>query len=144
MTTQQTATRRARPTSVRGFSLLEVMVSSTLFLLAVAGTLSAFSTIAHHRAHQRHMVQALHIAETHVEEGLVRLSTDPVLAPGTTTTGVAHYTKDGNRIGVANFFRVDVESTAHGFVNDVIILEITVRWTENGRPHALTLRTERA
>jgi len=135
---------RRRRRQVQGFSLLEVMISASLFLLAVAGTLSAFSTIANHRVHQKHMVQALHIAETHVEESLVRLSSDAVLQPGTVTTGLAHYNKDGSRTGAASFFRVDMSSAAHAAVSDVVVVQITVVWQENGVTHSFQLRTERA
>ncbi len=140
----EAVTSRPKRRHAKGFSLIEVMISSTLFLVAVAGTLSSYNTLSNQRAHQRHMVHALLIAEAHIEESLIHLKTDPMLAPGTTTPSIAFYDGKGKRTPVSSFFEVDISSEDHAVVSEVIVVTIKVRWTERGVAREFSLKTERA
>lgn len=67
---------------LRGFNLIEVMVSGVILLLGLAGILVGISTSRVQYSHQRHMTQALQIAESVIEELLVRSKESPDLAAG--------------------------------------------------------------
>jgi prepilin-type N-terminal cleavage/methylation domain-containing protein len=58
--------------TTRGFSLIEVMVASALFLLSVVGVISTANTANGIFAHQRILTQALSVGEFALEELLLR------------------------------------------------------------------------
>lgn len=85
MTNQRTPAscqRRNRPDAARGFSLIEVMISASLLLVGLAGSLAAISTYQKNVAHQRHLTQGIHIAETAMEQMLLVYPSDPLLTDG--------------------------------------------------------------
>jgi hypothetical protein len=57
-----------------GFSLIEVMVSSALFLASVTGVVSAVSSASTVYEHQRRLTQAVSVGEYKMEELLLRYS----------------------------------------------------------------------
>ena len=71
---------RARDRAPRAFSLVEVMVASTLFLVTVVGVVSATSTANAAYEHQRRLTQAVAVGEYSLEELLLRYTTSPDLA----------------------------------------------------------------
>jgi prepilin-type N-terminal cleavage/methylation domain-containing protein len=73
-----------RHRGARAFSLVEVMAASAIFAVGLAAIFSAFGTSAQQFEHQRHTTYALHLAEAKMEELLLRVSSDPELAAGTT------------------------------------------------------------
>ena len=64
--------KRPPPTAVRAFSLLEVLVAGALFLVSVAGVLSATATATATFEHQRKLTQAMSVGEFVLEELLLR------------------------------------------------------------------------
>jgi prepilin-type N-terminal cleavage/methylation domain-containing protein len=69
---------------IRGFSLIEVMTASTLFLITVVGVLSATRTAASAYEHERRLTQAVAVGEFALEELLLRYTTSSELATNTT------------------------------------------------------------
>ena len=67
--------------TVRGFSLLEVMVSASLFLVTVSGVVTSTNMLSNMQVHARQMTRAIHLAEFTMEELLLRFNTDPDLDP---------------------------------------------------------------
>jgi Tfp pilus assembly protein PilV len=63
----------------RGFSMLEVMIAGTIFLLALAGVVSGYRTANGIYEHQRRTTVAISIAEFEMEELLLRYSSDASL-----------------------------------------------------------------
>jgi Tfp pilus assembly protein PilV len=63
-----------------GFSLIEVMVSSALFLASVGGVVSAISSASSVYEHQRRLTQAVSVGEYKMEELLLRYSSHADLA----------------------------------------------------------------
>lgn len=75
--------------SRRGFSLLEVLVAGTLFLVSVSGVLSAASTATTTFEHQRKLTQAMSVGEFVLEELLLRYtSSDELRLNGSRAGGV--------------------------------------------------------
>lgn len=70
----------------RAFSLIEVMVASVLFLVTLAGVISAFHTATRLFAHYEAETSALTIGESVMEDLLLRGRGDPLLVDGSTTT----------------------------------------------------------
>lgn len=73
-----------------GFSLIEVMVSSALFLASAAGVVGAISSASGVYEHQRRLTQAVSIGEYKMEELLLRYSShvDLTITGTTDTAGV--------------------------------------------------------
>lgn len=70
----------------RGFSLIEVMVASVLFLVTLAGVISSFHAATRLFAHYEAETSALAIGESVMEDLLLRGRGDPLLVDGSTTT----------------------------------------------------------
>jgi hypothetical protein len=68
-----------------GFSLVEVMVSSALFLASVSGVVGAISSASSLYEHQRRLTQAVSIGEYKIEELLLRYSSHADLTITSTT-----------------------------------------------------------
>jgi len=69
----------------RAFSLIEVMVSATLFLTSAAGVVSAVSSASRVYEHQRRLTQAVAVGEFKMEELLLRYTSHDDI----TLTGLA-------------------------------------------------------
>lgn len=69
----------------RAFSLVEVMVSSALFLASAAGVVGAISTASGVYEHQRRLTQAVSVGEYKMEELLLRYSSHADLTITSTT-----------------------------------------------------------
>lgn len=67
--------------TTRAFSLVEVMVSATLFLASAAGVVSAVSTASGLYEHQRRLTQAASIGEFKMEELLLRYTSHVDISP---------------------------------------------------------------
>lgn len=122
---------RSKKRGQRGFSLLEVMVASAFFVTAMAGFSSVLSTMSDLHAHQRHSGYALQLADSKLEDLLLRYRGDPEIRAGATHTQIV----DGYTL----------RWTTHGntpFVG-VRTLEVSVSWPERTRTGSLTLKTVR-
>lgn len=132
-----------RPSTWGGFSMMEVMLSSSMMLVGIAGMYSAYATLTDHYAHQRYITGGLHIAEAELEALLIRFRDDPVLSSGV-HPGVAGYTQGGIRTMVNAFYTVDIKVSAHPVVVGYRRVTVVVRWPERSRIASVQLSTVRS
>lgn len=122
-----TPTRRR---SLHGLSTLEALIAGTLMLVSVAGVVSAFSSASNLYAHQRHMTQAISIAELAMEELLLRYRSSPDLS-----TGAPHqdyFAADGARTTESNAkYIVSWEVAPTRIAGVVRRIDCRVQWREN-------------
>ena len=135
--------RRRFLTSLAGFGMMEVLLSSSMMLVGIAGMFSAYSTLSDHYAHQRYMTEGLHIAEAELEGMLIRFRDDPLL-----NAGIHPEVSGYNRLGVKTlgtaFFTVDIRVSAHPVISGYRRVTVIVRWPERGRIASVQLSSVRS
>ena len=144
--TEQAAPREpeaeARPFLPQGFSLIEVMMAGTIFLGALAGTITGISAATQAYQHQRRTTAALAVTETVMEELLLLQSSDANISAG----GPAHerfYDLDGN-VDPSGRFRAVWVVTADSPVAGMREIVLRVEWQErNGHTRSLFVSTVR-
>lgn len=134
---------RRRVRRPAGFSMMEVMLSSSMMLVGIAGMFSAYSTLSDHYAHQRYMTGGLHIAEAELEGMLIRFREDPILSPGV-HLDVSKYNEMSVRTLGTAFYTVDVKVSAHPVLAGYRRVTVVVRWPERGRIASVQLMTVRS
>lgn len=128
--------------SLKGFSLLEVMISGTIFLTALAGVITAHSAMMRSFNHQLNITQVIYVAEAQMEEILSFPSSSSLLAAGV-EHGPSHFNEKGDRTTSANKYEVIWEVEPHPEVSRAKRVEVTVKWEEDGQPKEFVLKTER-
>ncbi len=73
---------RRRPRSARAFSLLEAMISSVLFLIAVAGVVGTWRTVSALHETQERRADAIHLADDVLDDLRMRFRGDATLLVG--------------------------------------------------------------
>jgi prepilin-type N-terminal cleavage/methylation domain-containing protein len=145
----QTSRPRRASKSVQGFSLLEVMISSALLLLAISGTLSGMGTAFKVYEHQRKTSNAIVIAESTIEDFLLRFRGDPQTRVGG-EYGPHCYNLDGlflkdassSSCPAGTYYRATwrVDPTSLDGINKTTVF---VRWFESTGEETITLFTVR-
>lgn len=136
--------RRRR--GARGFSLLEVMISSSFLIVSIAGTLSAFSAVMDAQNHQKHLTTALQIAEAELEGLLLRYSSDDELESGTThPTTPLYFNQKGVRVATAgaSTYEVTWETVPHATLSGIRNVIVTVEWKERSETKSFQLSSYR-
>lgn len=126
--------RRSPP---RGFSLLEVMLSGTIFLLGFAGTLSAITTALSLYGQQRRSTHGIQVAESLMEELLMKYPSAADLSPGT-HAGPA-YDREGRSLAAtaptsAGYYQSEWQVTAERPLAGMRELRLRVTWPGALRP----------
>jgi len=129
-----------RPKAPKGFSLIEVMVSSALLLLALAGTLSGMSTAIRLHANQRQATVALHVAEAELESLIVARQADARLDLGVRAD--RHFNSDGLEVASASQFLLVTTVTPLSGI-DLKQVQVVVSWNNLGTPRRVILKTMR-
>jgi prepilin-type N-terminal cleavage/methylation domain-containing protein len=137
----------------RGFSLIEVMVASALFLTTTAVIVASVATASRNSAVQRRMTVALQLGEQKMEELLLRFNTSEDLTIG---EHPADPISGGNKqwfdesgepsTAAANkVFRVDWKVSSVTGIPNLRRIALTVAWEgrDNDRDHQITLTTDR-
>lgn len=129
----------------RGFSLIEVMVSSTMLIAGLTGIISAISTTTSLHQHQRRITQGIAIGESVVEELLIRPISDTDLTSGNHPATPLQFDADGDRVvSGSGAYTVDWDvSSAPPAVPLMRTIKVNVRWTENGNSKTFSLSTIR-
>lgn len=136
-------TRRLRPLR-RAFSLLEVILSSSILIIGISGLLVGVTVALNVHEHQRKVARALLIAERRMESLLV-------VFPGTPDVDAGRHPAEGfelfdelGRPG-GNKFRVHYTITGRGAdgADGGFTVEVTVAWDERFGERTLSLETER-
>jgi len=142
--------KRKRLRSARGFSLLEVMISSALLLLAIAGTLSGMGTAMRVYEHQRKTSNAINIAESTIEDLLLRFQGDNQTKVSGSEYGPHCYDIDGKFQADASsgtcptttYYRATWKSSASS-LQGIVNLTVYVRWDETSGTKEINLTTSR-
>ena len=127
-----TRKRPKRQTShgARGFTLLEVLVAATVLWIGIAGSLSGFQTVNSVYRDQRHMTQALQIAEGVAEEILCFTSSDAYLQAGTHPDEPWQYDANAQRVLENGRYRVQWLVTPNVPVTGIRKIEVRVAWDD--------------
>ena len=138
--TPATATKKKR----RGFSLLEVLVSSTLLIVGISSVVVGVSVALALHEHERKVGRGLLIAEKRMESLLLFFPGSPELVEGVhPTTGFEGFNEDGRPGG--RDFRVTyfITGIVDGSGTTGFKLDVTVKWDERTGERELTLTTAR-
>lgn len=143
--------------STRGFSLLEVMISSAILLIGITALVMGVHVAIGQHAHNRKLAQALIVAEKRMEAVLLLFPTSSDLRDGRhPEAGFEFFSEVGRPVlvpattapndvpGFRLFFTVTPSAISEG--DDPIVglrVELTVRWNENLGERQLVLRTAR-
>lgn len=132
---------RRRRRGSAAFSLIEVMVAGSIFIIGLAAMFSAFRTASNQFEHQRHVTYGLHVTEATLEELLVRQLGDPLLNGG----GPVLYDARGFLTTVPAQGRYSVSWTSQPNVPLVGLrtISVTTSWAEAGITRSVTLSTQR-
>ena len=95
-----------RRPSARGFTLVEVMISGSLFVVFATAVTSTWSTTSKLIAHQDHAEWAVNLMDTYAEEIAVWPKSAPHLAPTPTDSGDPLYS------GYPRYFVFDANARA--------------------------------
>lgn len=121
-----------------GFSLMEAMISGSILLLGLAGVLTGLGSMNTQYKHQRHMTQALQIAESTMESLLVRGKESDDLDEG------EHQGQDFDQAGTPlageGFFHSAWTVAPAGIagVPGIRVVTVTISWENQLRPVTLT------
>ncbi|HEY1097607.1 MAG TPA: prepilin-type N-terminal cleavage/methylation domain-containing protein [Myxococcota bacterium] len=133
--------------AARAFSLIEVMIASTLLGIGLAAVLTAMSSASSLNAHQDRMTMGMHLAEARMEELLLLYPDAEALESGTHPPVV--FTKNGrattsSATGTnAPFFSVEW-AIAAGPIPRTRKLDVTVRWREPTGDQRVTFTSHRS
>lgn len=133
--TKRTQNRR-RP---HGFTLLEVMISGTIFLVGFAGTLLGVTTALDLYGQHRRSTIAIQLAEATMEELLLTLQGTPVLSAG--EHDGTDFTKEGTPTNTDVFFHSSWTVTPETPISGMKAIEVKITWPGASRP--VLLRTYR-
>ncbi len=127
--------------SVRGFGILEVLISGTMLVLGLAAVLSFVSSTSGVASHQRHITIGAHVAELQMEKLLLlppdeaRLNSGSHVGPKYDDVGTPSAT---GGYETTWFVAVDTPITATRTIT------VTVTWTEPTGLRTTTLTTIRS
>ena len=126
---------------LRGFGMLEVLISGTMLVLGLAAVLSFASSTSGVAAHQRRITQGAHIAELQMEKLLLLPPDEARLTSGMHVgpqyDGVGTPSVSGE---YATTWAVAVGAPIAG----TRTITVTVTWTETNGAHSTTLTTIRS
>jgi prepilin-type N-terminal cleavage/methylation domain-containing protein len=132
-------TKHAKP---RGFTIIEVMIASVIFILSVAGATSAMRTASMQFQNQRHLTVGLQVAETVIEGLLLHFQSSDALDPGVHTSEF-----DGNgeasAVAVPGGYRATWTVKPADPIDALRRIDVVVTWTLDGAPHGVSLFTYR-
>jgi len=126
---------------LRGFGILEVLISGTMLVLGLAGVVSFAAHANQTAGHQRHITIASHVAEMQMEKLLLLFADDARLANGS-HTGL-RYDDIGN-LSATGIYQTTWQITTSSPVPGARTVVVTVTWTEAGRTRTTSMRTIRS
>lgn len=130
--------RRGRSPAPAGFTLIEVMISSSILLIGLAAVVSGMAAYTKVQEHQRHMTQAIHIAESAMEEIILAYPSDDDLLVG--GHGPIHYDSLGHEVAGSGTYQVTWAVADASPIPGIKRVDVTVTWNEGTgvKTYALT------
>lgn len=127
--------------AVKGFSLIESMISGALLTISVLGTFNAYAQTTDFRENVRHLTQATNVAEGVLEELLLRFNGDDDLNVG--AHGPLYFDKDGEFVTAASTYTATWTVSAHPTVDGIRRVQVDVSWNSKLGNRTLSLQSER-
>ncbi len=124
----------------RGFSLIEVMISSVIFAVSVAGVVSAFHTSTRLSAHFEHETAAALIGESVLEELILKARGDADLAPNATISRTYDAKGDQSPLGP---YTARWTVTPNEPIAGLKQIALTVTWAEETTTRRVAFTTVR-
>lgn len=126
----------------RAFSLIEVMLSSTLLIIGITAVVVGVTVALALHEHERKVARALVIAEKRMEDLLLLFRNSTELSPGLhPPTGFEGFSENGRPGGTQ--FRVVYTATPAPAGSIGQTIEVTVSWDERLGERSLSLATAR-
>jgi len=126
---------------MKGFSLIEVMIASSLLGIGLAAMMTAYGQATSLESHQERVTTALHLAEGQLENLLLRYPDSPDLAQ--TGHTALTFAADGTPSPPTPFFRLEWAVMA-GPIPRTRRIMVRVTWNEPRGPQTLDLSTHRS
>lgn len=136
------ASRRGRAS--RGFTLVEVIVAGTFFLVSFAGMVTGISYATKQYEHQRNLTSAIAVCETVMEQLMLLQQNDARLTAGDTTT--QHYDIDGNQVAQSSasaVFTGEWSVAGDTPLQGLRTITLTISWEESVGTRNLQLESVR-
>lgn len=127
---------RPRPSSTRGFMLLEVLLALGVFSAAAVG----FAIALHRMAATAEMAQREMRITRILDSALLETLSLPAMEEGVTTTTVA---ENGMEIDTRIEIVDDLENQDGALLQDIFRIEVTANWFENGEWQKRSVETLR-
>ena len=116
-----------RPNKEDGFTLIEVMISILLAMIAVIGIVGMYRVEARASSNSRHVTEASVLAGDRLEQ--LRTTSSPTTS---TDTNI-------NELGVTTGIFTRVATVTPNVAGGYIDLQVVVTWTEEGNAKTVTL-----
>ena len=127
--------------AVKGFSLIESMVSAALLTISVMGTFQAYSQATDYRENVRNLTQATNVAEGVLEDLILRFNGDSDLDIG--PHGPMYFDRDGEFQSAVSEYTATWTVVPNTAVDGIRTIEVDVQWTSKLGTRNLKLATER-
>lgn len=124
----------------RGATFVELLIA--FGMLAATSTMATSAVVSYLKAGQgqQHLTHALGISQSKVEDLLVLYADDEQLVGA---HGPEHYDAGGAPTEEADAYAVTWTGRAHDSLDGIVVLEVTVAWTEGRVGRSFTVETAR-
>jgi type II secretory pathway pseudopilin PulG len=111
--------------------MIEVMVSASLLIVGLSAALQGYTSTTNRAARDRHLTQAIHVAESTAEALLIFDQADPDLSAGD-HVDVMQFDSVGQQVSAGGRYLASWHIDANTPINAIRRIAITVRWIESG------------
>lgn len=127
--------------SRQGFTLIEVMVAAAIFAIGTSASLAGISTAYKQYAHQRHMTNAINVAEGVMESLLLAYGTDARIGVG--SHGPLYFSEEGVQTASPSAYQVTWAVIADQPIAGMRQIDTRVGWIEPAGRRSIAFTTVR-